>query len=138
LLKFQSANELGKASKRLPVHGTVFAFSSLVAVRATLRCLGLRGLQSGRKPELCDSSCNFVRVKEHPMMRNRRNTLLWMKDLIEHMSRCHDQLEWANDGETQSFLADSLLGDLSECQKLCEQLRTGQTQDRRTHSLVAT
>ena len=70
------------------------------------------------------------------MMRNRRNTLLWMKDLIEHMSRCHDQLEWANDGETQKFLADALLGDLSECQKLCEQLRTGQVHERRACNLV--
>ena len=58
-------------------------------------------------------------------MRNRRHTLLWMKDLIEHMSRCHDQLEITNDGDTQSFLADSLIGDLNECQKLCEQLRSG-------------
>jgi len=22
-------------------------------------------------------------------MKNRRNTLLWMKDLIDHMTRCH-------------------------------------------------
>ena len=72
------------------------------------------------------------------MMRNRRNTLLWMKDLIEHMSRCHDQLEWASEGETQTFLADALLGDLNECQKLCEQLRAGQAPERRARSLVAT
>jgi hypothetical protein len=72
------------------------------------------------------------------MMRNRRNTLLWMKDLIEHMSRCHDQLEWASEGETQTFLADALLGDLNECQKLCEQLRAGQSHERRGRSLVAT
>ena len=64
-----------------------------------------------------------TQVKEHPKMRNRRHTLLWMKDLIEHMSQCHDQLEWASDGDTQSFLADALIGDLNECQKLCEQLR---------------
>jgi hypothetical protein len=70
-------------------------------------------------------------------MRNRRNTLLWMKDLIEHMSRCHDQLEWASDGETQTFLADALLGDLNECQMLCEQLRADQPQERRALSLVA-
>ena len=57
-------------------------------------------------------------------MRNRSNTLLWMKDLIEHMSRCQDQLEWTHDRATQAFLAESLLGDLSECQKLCETLRT--------------
>ncbi len=72
------------------------------------------------------------------MMRNRRNTLLWMKDLIEHMSRCHDQLEWASDGATQTFLADALMGDLSECQKLCEELRTVPSHERRRGSLVAT
>ena len=57
-------------------------------------------------------------------MRNRRHTLLWMKDLIDHMSRCHDQLQYAGDGQTQFFLAEAMLGDLVECQRLCEQLRT--------------
>jgi hypothetical protein len=73
-----------------------------------------------------------------PMKRNRRNTLLWMKDLLDHMSRCHDQLEWASDGDTQSFLADALIGDLNECQKLCEQLRAAQGHDRRARTLVPT
>jgi hypothetical protein len=67
------------------------------------------------------------------MKRNRRNTLLWMKDLIEHLARCHDQLEWASDNATQEFLAEAMLGDLNECQKLCEQLRVG-----RARALVAT
>ena len=71
-------------------------------------------------------------------MRNRRHTLLWMKDLIEHMSRCQDQLEWTHDRATQAFLAESLLGDLSECQKLCEQLRGGPIASSSTQSLVAT
>lgn len=57
-------------------------------------------------------------------MSNRRHTLLWLKDLLDHMSRCHDQLEWARDGATQHFLAEAMLGDLVECQRLCEQLRT--------------
>ena len=71
-------------------------------------------------------------------MRNRSNTLLWMKDLIEHMSQCHDQLEWASDGSTRMFLANAILGDLNECQKLCEQLRTSPGEAKRTHSLAAT
>ncbi len=58
-------------------------------------------------------------------MRNRRHTLLWMKDLIEHMGQCHDQLQWTSDRDTETFLAETLLGDLDQCQKLCEQLRTG-------------
>jgi hypothetical protein len=56
-------------------------------------------------------------------MRNRRNTLLWMKDLIDHMNRCHEQLQWAGDGRSQSFLTESLMADLAECQRLCQELR---------------
>lgn len=56
-------------------------------------------------------------------MRNRRDTLIWMKDLIEHMTRCHEQLQWAADGATESFLTESMLVDLSECRRLCESLQ---------------
>ena len=57
------------------------------------------------------------------MMRNRRNTLLWMKDLLDHMNQCHEQLQWAADGATETYLAETLMVDLSQCQKLCEQLK---------------
>jgi hypothetical protein len=57
-------------------------------------------------------------------MRNRHQTLLWMKDLIDHMTRCHEQLQWAGDDEpARSFLTESLMVDLSECHRLCEQLQ---------------
>lgn len=56
-------------------------------------------------------------------MRNRQNTLLWMKDLIDHMSTCHEQLQWAADGRTETFLAETMMGDLAECRRLCEELR---------------
>src|SRR5271167_3788719 len=82
------------------------------------------------------SPCPSNRVKEHPKMRDRRHTLLWMKDLIEHMSRCHDQLEFTSDGETQSFLADAMIGDLNECQKLCEQFRSIQSRQARSPALA--
>jgi hypothetical protein len=57
-------------------------------------------------------------------MKNRRTTLLWMKDLIEHMSRCHEQLQWADAGPSESFLTEAMLGDLSEFQRLCQELRS--------------
>ena len=57
------------------------------------------------------------------MMRNRRHTLLWMKDLLDHINQCHEQLQWAADGRTEAYLAESLMVDLSECHKLCEQLK---------------
>lgn len=59
-------------------------------------------------------------------MRDRQTTLLWMKDLIEHMARCQEQLQWAADGPMETYLTESLLGDLTECQRLCEQMRTKQ------------
>lgn len=57
-------------------------------------------------------------------MKNRRNTLLWMKDLIEHMNQCHEQLLWAADGHgpSESFLTESMMVDLVECKRLCEEL----------------
>jgi hypothetical protein len=71
-------------------------------------------------------------------MRNRSYTLLWMKDLIEHMSRCHDQLQWTSDNATQTFLAETLLGDLSQCQQLCEQLRSEPIHSSPSHYLATT
>ncbi|WP_422930658.1 hypothetical protein [Singulisphaera sp. PoT] len=56
-------------------------------------------------------------------MANRQNTLLWMKDLIEHMTQCHEQLQWAGDGQTESYLTESLMVDLAQCQRLCEELK---------------
>lgn len=58
-------------------------------------------------------------------MRDRQSTLLWMKDLIEHMSHCHEQLQWADGGTSENFLTEAMLVDLTECRRLCEQLKTG-------------
>ena len=46
-----------------------------------------------------------------------------MKDLIDHMNLCHEQLQWTADASTQGFLTDSMMADLSECRRLCEQLK---------------
>jgi hypothetical protein len=57
-------------------------------------------------------------------MRDRQNTLLWIKDLIEHMRVCQEQLQWAADGPGEKFLTEAMLVDLTECRQLCEQLRS--------------
>jgi hypothetical protein len=56
-------------------------------------------------------------------MRDRQTTLLWMKDLIDHLARCHEQLEGAPDGSSVHFLAEAMLVDLTECRRLCEHLQ---------------
>jgi hypothetical protein len=70
-------------------------------------------------------------------MSDRRTTLLWMKDLIDHMNRCHDQLQWAGDGPTTSYLTESLLVDLTECRRLCEQLQVAPRPRRAERPLAA-
>jgi hypothetical protein len=70
-------------------------------------------------------------------MSDRRTTLLWMKDLIDHMNRCHDQLQWAGDGPSASYLTESLLVDLTECRRLCEQLQVGPKRPHRADRRLA-
>jgi hypothetical protein len=67
-------------------------------------------------------------------MRNRQSTLLWMKDLIDHMNHCHEQLQWTADGPTQMFLTEKMMVDLSECRRLCEQLQTNPRKPMMAHS----
>lgn len=55
-------------------------------------------------------------------MRDRESTLLWMKDLIEHLSRCHEQLQWTGEGPSAAFLTEAMKVDLNECMRLCETL----------------
>lgn len=53
-------------------------------------------------------------------MSQRESNLLWLKDMLEHMTACRDQLEWARDAETVQVLTDSMLRDLESCRRLCE------------------
>ena len=55
-------------------------------------------------------------------MSKRQSNLLWLKDMLEHLSDCRQQLEWADDGETLRVLTESMLRDLECCRRLCETL----------------
>jgi hypothetical protein len=55
-------------------------------------------------------------------MMTRHAKFLWMKDLLEHMGRCHEQWQSA-DERMESFLADSLRRDLDEFRRICDSLR---------------
>jgi hypothetical protein len=56
-------------------------------------------------------------------MGDRQTTLLWLRDLIEHLAKCQEQLQWSGEGPTTRYLTDSMLVDLSECRRLCEHLQ---------------
>jgi hypothetical protein len=56
-------------------------------------------------------------------MSQRETNLLWLKDLLEHLTACQQQLEWAEDNETVNVLTESMLADLERCKRLCEAIR---------------
>ena len=55
-------------------------------------------------------------------MSQRESNLLWLKDMLEHLSACRQQLEWAEDQEAVHVLAETMLRDLETCRRLCEML----------------
>ncbi len=57
-------------------------------------------------------------------MHDRQSMLLWIGDLIDHLSACQEQLQWAGDDPSAGFLTETMLADLTECRRLCEQLKS--------------
>ncbi len=55
-------------------------------------------------------------------MSQREANVLWLKDMLEHLSRCQRQLEWAQDPEAVRLLTETMLRDLERCQRVCEVL----------------
>jgi hypothetical protein len=56
-------------------------------------------------------------------MSQREMNLLWLKDTLEHLSSCQQQLEWTQDGESVRVLSETMLRDLECCRRLCETMR---------------
>ena len=55
-------------------------------------------------------------------MSQRDSNLVWLKDLLDHLTNCQQQLTWAQDAETLSVLTETMLRDLDCCRRLCETL----------------
>jgi hypothetical protein len=56
-------------------------------------------------------------------MSQREANMVWLKDTLEHLTACQQQLEWAEDPNTVHLLTDTMLRDLDCCRRLCETLR---------------
>jgi len=55
-------------------------------------------------------------------MCQRESNLLWLKDVLAHLSSCQKQLQWAEDSETVHVLTEAMLRDLDSCRRLCKKL----------------
>jgi hypothetical protein len=56
-------------------------------------------------------------------MSQRETNLLWLKDLLEHLSACQQQLQWTENGATMQVVTETMLRDLDCCRRLCESLQ---------------
>jgi hypothetical protein len=55
-------------------------------------------------------------------MSQREANLLWLRDILEHLSATRQKLEWTEDRETIRVLTETMIRDLERCQRLCESL----------------
>ena len=56
-------------------------------------------------------------------MSQRQSNILWLRDVLEQLSACQEQLAWAEDSKTINLLAERMLRDLERCQQVCNGLR---------------
>ena len=56
-------------------------------------------------------------------MSQREANLLWMKDMLDHLHDCQQQLTWTEESETVHVLTEAMLRDLDSCRRLCEALQ---------------
>lgn len=58
-------------------------------------------------------------------MSGRESNILHVRDILEHLSFCQKQLEWAEDRETIAILTETMLRELARCQRVCSTIHRG-------------
>ncbi len=56
-------------------------------------------------------------------MSRRDADLLWLRDVIDHLRDCQQQLQWTEDCEAVHVLTETMLRDLECCRRICESLQ---------------
>jgi hypothetical protein len=56
-------------------------------------------------------------------MGQRDANLLWLKDTLDHLQACRQQLQWTEDVESIQLLTETMLRDLARCRRLCDSFR---------------
>lgn len=54
---------------------------------------------------------------------DRRNTFMWMKDLVDHLRTCADQWQTTSNLGGDGVWSEAVRRDLDELRRLCEKLR---------------
>jgi hypothetical protein len=51
-------------------------------------------------------------------MSRRESELLWLKDMLEQLTACQQQLDWTQDADAVAVLTESMIRDLDRCRRL--------------------
>jgi hypothetical protein len=65
-------------------------------------------------------------------MSQRESNLLWLRDLLQHLTSCQERLEWAEGPDTVRVITETMLRDLERCRRLCEVLHSRSAAVRQT------
>ena len=60
-------------------------------------------------------------------MSRRAADLLWLRDVLDHLKDCQQQLQWTDDRKAVGVLTETMLRDLECCRRICEGLQSRQT-----------
>lgn len=55
-------------------------------------------------------------------MSQRESNLLWLHDMLAHLTACQQRLTWTEDPEAVQVLTENMIRDLDACRRLCETL----------------
>jgi hypothetical protein len=55
-------------------------------------------------------------------MSQRESNLLWLRDLLQHLTDCQERLEWAKGPDTVRVITETMLRDLERCRQLCQSM----------------
>ena len=61
-------------------------------------------------------------LKGLPMSKHQNN-LVCLKDMLEHLTDCRQQLDWVEEEDGVRVLTESMLRDLDCCRRLCETIQ---------------
>lgn len=56
-------------------------------------------------------------------MSQRESNMLFLKDMLEHLASCQQQLQWTTDSQAVHVLTEVMLRDLDRCNKLCQSIK---------------
>ena len=57
-------------------------------------------------------------------MSRRESDLLYLRDVLDHLRDCQQQLQWTEDAQSVRVITETMLRDLDCCRRVCETIQS--------------